>query len=392
MSQVDHGKRKHALLSASGASRWMACTPSARLEEDFPEQESSVYAREGTLAHEFGDIELRLLNSEITKAAYKKQKKKLEKHELFSEEMPDEVQKYVDYVWAQFTEAKRKDKHAILLIEQKLDLSAFIEEGFGTGDATIISNGTMEVADLKYGKGVPVFAEDNPQLKLYGLGALQEHDLSYDIHTVKLTVIQPRLNSISSWEIDAIDLRNWGENDVRKKAAVAYEGGGELVPGEHCKWCKAKNRCPAIAEFHMGLAKHDFAEPALLSDKDLIKIYEQTPQLIDWANSIASYMLEEALNGREWKGYKLVEGRSNRKWVDEDGAIKILKKEGHPEEKIVNVKIKGIGDIEKLVKKKNFPVLLGDCVDKPQGKPSLVPESDNRPALGVEQAAEDFTQ
>jgi len=391
MGQVNHTQRKHALLSASGSDRWMSCTPSPRFEEEFPEQESSVYAEEGTLAHEFGDIDLRLYVGELSKKQHRFAVRKLKKHELYSEEeMLDEVAKYTEYVTLQFEEAKRLNSGAVLLVERKVDLTDYIENGFGTTDSTIISDGVLEVIDLKYGKGVQVSAEDNSQLKLYGLGSLKEHELLYDIHTVRLTIVQPRLNTISVWEISAEDLLDWAENEVLPRAQQAYAGEGELVAGDHCKWCRAKNRCPALAALHLELAKLDFAEPEMLTDEQLIEIYEQTPQLVNWANSISAYILSEAINGKDWEGYKLVEGKSNRKWIYEEQAIEKLRELKHPDEKIINSKIKGIGDIEKLVKKSNFQTLLGDFVEKPAGKPSLVPASDKREPYALSSAKQDF--
>lgn len=386
---MEHKERKHALLSVSGSERWLNCTPSARLEEKEKDRPSS-YANEGTLAHELADVELRYASKQISKKEWTKKKKLLEKSEYYSPEMDEEVEKYVDFVMQEYKDSLKKVPGSLLIVESRLDLSSYIEEGFGTCDAAIISDDLMHVIDFKYGKGVKVDATDNPQLKLYGLGSLHEQELSYDIHRVSLTVFQPRLDSVSTWVISADDLRKWAQDQVIPKASLAFEGKGKLVPGNHCQWCKVKARCPALAAENLKLAQYEFAEPEMLSDEELVDIYSRIPGFYDWAKSVSDYMLQEALEGKEWPDYKLVEGRSNRRWVLPDKAVEILKKEGFSTEEILNMQIKGIGEIEKLVGKKRFPDLVGDFVNKPPGKPTLVHQSDKRPAIGTEQAIEDF--
>ena len=393
--EVNHSERAHALLSASGASRWLNCTPSPRLEEGFA-NESSSFAEEGTLAHEFAELRLRHQIDEVDDTedypdAVKRTFKELSKSPFFSNDMEDYVQKHVDYVLEQFAEAKRKTQDAILLIEQKVDITHLIENGFGTCDVIIIADGTLEVIDLKYGLGVRVSAEDNSQLKLYGSGALEAYDLMYDIHTVKLTITQPRMDSISSWEISAEDLRQWGEEVVKPKAQIAYAGEGEQVTGEWCKFCKASPRCKAQADRALELAKLDFAEPMLLTDAQLIEVYAQSPQVTKWLSAVTDYIFKEAMNGKKWEGYKLVDGQNRRGWTDESKAASILYDKGFADDDFYNdPKLKGIGDIEKLVGKKVFPELLGDVVAFKKTSPSLVPESDKRPALGLDQAKADF--
>lgn len=368
----------------------MACTPSARLSERFPDPPPSKYAKEGTLAHEFAEVELRYFNGEIDEKEHRRLISELEKSEFYTDEMDDEVAKYVDYIKQQFTEVKRKHSDAILLIEDRIDLTRFIEGGFGTNDALIICDGTMEVTDLKYGKGVYVDATENPQLMLYGLGALYQNMLLYDIRNVRLTVVQPRLDSISSWEISSEDLLDWGLNTVAPLAEKAHAGEGELVPGDHCRWCKVKPRCPALAEQNLEIAKHEFQAPELLSDQELVEVYKKADQISDWLKSVGEYMLAQALEGKEWEGYKLVEGRSNRKWSDEEKAIEVLVGEGFDRSEVTQTKLKGVAKIEKLVGKKRFPTLLDAVVVKPAGKPTLVPADDKRPAMGNKQAAVDF--
>lgn len=392
MADVKHSARKHALLSASGASRWLACTPSARLEEKFEESSpstSSVYADEGTLAHEFGDINLRNAMGQLTKKVYDSEIKKLRSNPLYSSEMEGEVDKYVTYVLESFAEAKQKTPDAVLMIEERLDFSHLVEQGFGTGDAGVIADGVLEIIDLKYGKGIRVEAEENPQLMLYGSGALRSFELMYDIHTVKMTIVQPRLDHISSWETKVTDLISWGEKTVKPAAAKAYEGKGVQKAGDHCKWCKVKAMCATLAAKNIALARHEFKDPHLLTEKQLLEVYKQQPMLVDWVNAVAEYLLAEALKGKQWPGYKVVEGRSQRKWMDEDKVIETLELSHDPKDFMVS-KLAGIPAIEKLLGKKDFPVLLGEMVLLPPGKPTLVPESDKRPAMGIEQAKLDF--
>jgi len=390
---MDHGDRAHALLSASSASRWIVCTPSPRLEEEFPSQSSS-FAEEGTLAHEFADIGVKLEIGMIEPKPFEKRVDELRKNPLYTEEMPIEVKKYVDYVIEQFNVAKVRTPDAIIMVEERVDYSHIVEQGFGTCDNMIIADGVLEVIDLKYGKGLRVSAEDNPQLKLYGLGALRNAELMYDIQTVRLTIVQPRLDAVSSWDISAEDLRKWGEEVVRPAAIKAYAGEGEQVPGDHCKFCKVKPRCKALAKQNLEVAKHEFADPFLLDGKELIEVYKQMPLISSWIASVEEFLLAEAKNGRKWPEYKLVEGRANRMWTSAEDVKNTLLDEGYPLEKIMSVPAKpsllGITAIEKLVGVKTFPILLGPLVTKPKGAPILVPETDKRPAFGSEKATADF--
>lgn len=391
MPSVEHSSRKHALLSASGASRWLNCTPSARLEEKFDESAPSVYAAEGTLAHEFGDINLRFKNGEISEKVFNSELKKLRKEELYTDEMEGEVEKYVNIVWESFLVAKSKTPDAVMLVEERLDFSHLVEKGFGTGDTTIIADGVLEIIDLKYGKGVKVEAEDNPQLKLYGSGALKAFEMLYDIHTIRLVIVQPRLDHVSTWEISAEDLIAWGEKIVKPTAAKAYSGKGVQKAGSWCKWCKVAPMCATLAAKNIKLAQHDFRDPHKLTPKQVLDVYKQMPMLVDWVNAVQKYLLKEAIKGKKWPGYKVVEGRSNRKWLDEEKVAKILEKEMFDEKDFMQSKLQGITRIEKLLGAKDFKELVGDYVVKPQGKPTLVPESDKRrPMHGIEDAKEDF--
>lgn len=390
MAKINHSNRKHALLSASGASRWMNCTPSARLEEVEANKMTSSYAKEGTLAHEFAELGVKKALSKITPETYLDKTKLLKKSEYYSQEMIDEVGKYVDAVTKSFEKARKVTKDAVIQIEERLDFSHIVENGFGTGDAVIIADGVLEVIDLKYGMGILVYAKENPQLMLYGSGALRNYELMYDIHTVRLTVAQPRRNHFDSWDISATELRNWGENTVKPRAEMAYAGEGKQVPGDWCKFCKIKPKCRALTNVSLELAKHDFAEPLTLTDEEILGVYEMSNVLSDWLKSVNTYVLDRAIEGKDWKGYKLVEGRSTRKWNNQEKVIETLKKNKFKEEDFTTKKLAGIVAIEKLVSKDKFDEMLGEYISKPQGAPTVVKDSDKRPAFGYEQAVLDF--
>lgn len=390
----NHSQRSHALLSASSAARWLNCTPSARLEDEHGEKQSSIYAEEGTLAHELSELYLRkdALNS-INEQDFAKGLEEIMANSLFNEEMLDAVPIYTDYCLGQLAEAKANSSLAVMEIEQKLDLTQYVPESFGTADCVIINDGLMEVIDLKYGKGVPVHAEWNKQLMLYGLGALQKYDTMFDISNVRLTIVQPRIDNISSWQISVEELRAWAEQELKPRAELAFSGGGELNAGDWCRFCAVRNKCRALYEQQLEIAKHEFAAPELLTDDEIADIIKRTPKLIEWANSITEYAQAKAINdNKQWPGLKLVEGISRRKWVDEEQAPRIIISRC-PElstDEICTLKLKPITSIEKLVGKKRFAEILSDTVVKPQGKPTLVPLDDARPAFGIAQAQIDF--
>ena len=391
-----HSQRDHALLSASGASRWLNCTPSARLEDEHGEKKGSVYAQEGTLAHELAELYIKrdtLLV--ISEQEFNQRLEEIMANELFNEEMLDVVPTYTDYCAAQLVEAKTVNPLAVMEIEQKLDLTDFVPESFGTADCVIINDNLMEVIDLKYGKGVPVYAEWNKQLMLYGLGALQKYDTMYDISEVRLTIVQPRINNISSWQISVEELRKWAEEELKPKAELAFEGKGELNAGEWCRFCAVRNQCRKLYEQQLEIAKYEFAEPPLLTDDEIVDIIRRAPRLIEWTNSITEYAQSKAITeDKQWPGLKLVEGVSRRKWVDEDKASSAIfaRCPELTEDDIFSMKLKPITSIEKVVGKTRFSKLLSDVVIKPQGKPTLVPLEDKRPAMGYSQAKIDFKE
>lgn len=381
---------KHALLSASSAERWLNCTPSARLTEKIPDTQST-YAAEGTLAHTIAEM---ILTFELEKcdAAYPGFKAALEKvkaEELFYEGMLDEIQDYVDYVLEQYNAAVSRSKDAVIFLEEKLDFSTYVPEGFGTGDCIIIAAGEMEIIDLKFGKGVEVSPIDNPQLKLYALGAYEKYGFIYGIEKITVTIAQVRLNNISSWTITAEMLEEWAENELKEKAKLAFEGKGETVPGPWCMFCKVRQTCRARAVANLEFYNTYNLDQRLLSVEDIAEILGQVDEIEKWAKEMKEYALEEALKGVRFPGWKLVEGRSNRVIENPDALVKVLIAEGYDEEKLYKPRtLEGITALEKIVGKKKFNELAEGYIIKPPGKPTLVPVEDKRPE--IDSAEEDF--
>lgn len=390
---ANHTQRAHALLSASGASRWLNCTPSARLEEEFGKDETSAYAAEGTLAHEFAELIIRhTILKELSQADFEARYYELLENDLYTEDMLDYVYQYVDYVKDELAASSIDTKDAILIIEEKVDLRQWIPESFGSCDAIIIADGTMKVMDLKYGKGVPVSAIGNKQLMLYALGAYDKYSIMYDIVNVDLHIVQPRINNINSWSVDAEELLKWAENTVIPAAKLAFDGKGQLKVGDWCKFCKVKARCRELYKANIELAKYDFASPQeLLTDEEIADIIDKAPRLVEWANSVLAYATEEAVeNGKVWPGHKLVAGRSTRKFTNEIDVANTLIGNGFERDTIFDTKLKSLTALERVTGKKAFEALLGPYVVKSEGKPTLVPISDKRPALGSEDAVNDF--
>lgn len=376
---------KHALLGASSAHRWLACTPSARWEAEFPEPPSSEAAAEGTLAHAIAEEHLnRLLAGKkvATSAKYKK-------NPLYKPVMEEYVGVYTDYIMEHLTEARMKTPDALLMQEERLDFSMYVPDGFGTADCVLIADGEMQIFDLKYGKGVPVDAVDNPQIRLYALGALYAFDMLYDIERVTMHIIQPRLDSNTSETLTVEELRAWAADVVIPRAKLAAAGEGKHVPGEHCRWCRAKNVCRAHAEMQLEVAKLRFLEPEhiekppeALTAGEIGQILDSVDSLVRWAKSVKEYALDMAVNqGYHIPGYKVVEGRSNRIITDESKAIDLLDGAGFTTDRVT--KLKGLGELEEIVGAKALANLLGDLLMKPTGKPVLAKESDKRPALNT---------
>lgn len=366
----------HAYLSASNSKQWLMCTPSIKLSEGIPNQESD-FAREGTLAHEFSEAILMKNLGIIKKQKYNAIVKKIKANELYAADMDDYVERYVDIVMEKIGEANSPE--AVHKVEQRLDFSAWVPRGFGTGDAVIIDNGIIEIIDLKYGKGVPVSAIGNTQIRLYALGAINEFGFFYDIEKVKMTIVQPRLDSVSTDEISAEELLKWADEYLKPRAELAIKGEGEFCAGDHCKFCRANAICRARAEKNMEIAKYEFANPPTLDNLEISHILDVASDFSKWIKDVESWALQQALQGEIYPGYKVVEGRSNRKWKDEDEVGKLLLANGFQENIIYTKKLDGIGKIEKAIGKKKTSELLGDLIVKPQGSPTLVVESDKRP-------------
>lgn len=390
-----HSNRAHALLSASGAHRWVNCTPSARLEEEYGEKKTSTYAAEGTLAHELAELMLRQdVLEDITTKEFKQSFEAIANNDLFSAEMLDVLPIYTDYCRDQFIEAKASNPHAVIVLETKLDLTEFVPESFGTADCTIINDDIIEVIDLKYGKGVPVYADWNKQLMLYALGALRKYDTMYDIETVRMTIIQPRINNISSFVISVKDLLAWANEELRPAAEAAFNGTGELNAGEWCRFCAVKNQCRKLYEKQMELAKYEFAKAEMLTDEEIAEIILKVPSLIEWLNSIVEWAKKQAINNNKiWPGLKLVAGTSRRKWIADETKVAQTIFARFPElseDEVFETKLTTITNMQKVVGKKAFDAMLSDLVIKPAGTPVLVGEDDKRPALGDQQAKIDF--
>lgn len=384
---------EHALLSASSAKRWLECTPSPRFEEQFTES-SSDFAAEGTFAHSYAEAKLSMYFKITKKSVCTAEIARLQKSEYYSQDLNDYIAQYSDIIIERYNEAKSRSKDAIILLEQRLDFSQWVPEGFGTGDIIIIADGTLEVIDLKYGKGVPVAAENNPQLRLYGLGAYNAFGMLYDIDNVIMTIVQPRLDSVTTDAIAVDKLIAWGDEYVKPRADIAILGEGDFIPGEHCRFCKGKAVCRARAELNLKLASYEFRQPNVLEVEEIADILGKLDRLTSWADDVKTYSLEQAeKNGVKFPGYKLVEGRSTRKYSDQDVVADTLIKAGYVEALLYERSLLGITAMEKLIGKKKFEETLGELIIKPAGKPTLVVEADKRPEIqSINSAKADFAE
>ena len=360
----------HALLSASSSHRWLHCPPSARLCEGYDDKGSN-FAAEGTDAHALCEYKLRT-------ALGMEAKDPTEDLSWYDAEMEESANGYAAFVMELIEEAKKTCPDPVVLIEQRLDYSRYVAEGFGTGDCVIIADGTLHIVDFKYGRGILVEAEDNPQMMLYALGALELFDCLYDIDTVSMTIFQPRRGNVSTYTLPKADLYEWADTVLVPTAELAWSGEGEYHCGEWCQFCKAKADCRERAKANMELAKYEFKQPPLLTDEEVEEILGRIDELIAWASDIRDYALQAAISGKHWTGYKLVEGRSNRKYTDERAVVAAVRAAGYdPYEH----KVLGVTAMTTMLGKKQFNDILGGLVTKPQGKPTLVPDSDKRPAM-----------
>jgi Protein of unknown function (DUF2800) len=378
----------HAVLSPSGASRWLACTPSARLEQSFPDQAGEA-AREGTLAHRLGELLIKYDQKLINGKNYQAQLMKIKTDPLYKNEMLAYCEDYATYVLETFSAAKAHTSDAVLILEQKVNLTEWVPDGFGTTDANIIADSTLDIVDLKYGKGVSVTAVENRQMMIYALGALREFDYLYDLQTVRMTIYQPRIQNISTWELSVEDLKKWAETELKPRAKMAFEGEGEFTPGSHCMFCRAKAVCKANAAYNLEIEEYDYRQSPLLSDDEIADILTRADRFKKWLKSVEENALQLAVQGKRWPGFKLVEGRSNRVYSDKSEVEKRLIAAGYSPEIIFKPKeLLGITAMQGELGKKTFDLNLADLLIKPMGKPALVLAGDKRPELNTAELAE----
>lgn len=370
---------QHALLSASSARRWLHC-PSSALATDGVADTPSDAALQGTAAHALAEYKL---------LRFLKRRAKRPTSEWIDEEMEGHTDDYVQFVAQHLQSAQEHCSDPQVYVEQRLDYSHLAPGGFGTGDCVIVAEPTLQVIDLKYGMGVEVSPVENPQLMLYGLGALAAFDALYNIEEVALSIFQPRRTNVETWTISTQDLITWGENTVKPIAALAARGEGDYQAGSWCQFCRIAPTCRARAESNLALAKHEFAPPAELSIDEVTDVLAKIPELKAWASNVEAWALAQAQAGTQIPGFKVVAGRSIRKYTDESAVAEAAKAAGYSD--IWDKRLIGITAMERLMGKRAFTETLGDLVIKPEGKPTLVPESDKRPALQRVSAATDFT-
>lgn len=358
MSKLDHEGRAHAKLSASGSKQWLTCTPSIKLSEPFPDTFSED-AKLGTVAHELAENRLRWV---IFKQG-----------ELYEadKEMLEYVTVYTNYVIERYHSVLADTLDAVILLEQRLDFSKYVPDGFGTGDVVLVGDNILEVIDLKYGLGVPVSAFNNTQLRLYALGAIETYKGIYSFETVRVTIVQPRLDSISSWDIDVEEIQRWGEEYVKPRALMAYQGEGEYISGDHCRWCKAKYICRKRAEDNLEMAKFEFRKPDLLTDDELNEILIRADELNKWVKDVTAYATEKVKSGLDLPGWELATGRIQRKIGEPVEAARLLTDLGFTESQIYSVELLGIGALEKLMGKKEFAMVMEPYLVKVEGEPKL---------------------
>lgn len=373
---------KHAALSASSSKRWIECPPSAKINISRGDENPSEYAVEGTCAHSLAEYKVKTLLGI-------KAEDPTDALQFYDGEMEEAVEGYAGYVSECLERAKKEGAGYDAAAEQHLDMSRWIPEGFGTADAVVMSGETLRIIDLKYGAGIAVSAEENTQLMCYALGALYIYDRIYDVDTVILTIYQPRRDNISVWEISRDDLLAWGDEILKPAAEKAIKGGGLRKAGDHCRFCAVKATCRARAEQNMGIAKYDFEKPERLSDDEIEDVLKRADSFTSWISDVNTYALNAALKGKKWEHYKLVAGRSVRKYKDSALAAKAAEQAGYdPYEK----KLLGITAMTKLMGKEAFNEVLGGLIIKPPGKLTLAPESDKRPAVDAATAEEDFME
>ncbi|MBF1704467.1 MAG: DUF2800 domain-containing protein [Selenomonas sp.] len=369
--------RKHAVLSASSAARWIACPPSARLNAEKSDTPSE-YAIQGTDAHALCEYKLQ-------KALGRKARDPTKHLASYDSEMEGCAEAYCQFVMELVGQFRAESKDTMVSVEQRVDFSEFVPDGFGTADTLIISGKIVCIVDYKHGKGIEVSADRNPQMMCYALGCIQMFDGLYDIDEVRMVIFQPRLANISEFNISKADLLAWAADTLVPAAKLAHAGEGEFCAGAHCQFCRIKATCRKRAEHNLELARYDFEMPPTLEDAEVEAVLAKADTLVAWVSDIKEYALQRAIQGKQWTDWKLVEGRSNRKYTDDAAVAKTVKEAGYePYEQ----KLLGITAMTSLLGKSKFEELLGGFVIKPQGKPTLAPMSDKRPVINT--AAEDF--
>lgn len=371
----NHSEREHALLSPSSSSRWLNCTPSARLAEN-AENKSSVYAEEGALFHEICEYCLAQWNAGVWEPdPFGEELPELKDdhlmHPLFKQEMFKHARNYCDFVMNENYNLEKSDGACKMLLEEKVDISEYAPDCFGSVDCQLVGRDTLEVIDLKYGEGVKVYAERNTQMMLYALGALKGKP---SIKSIRLVIAQVRLNHFDVWEISANDLMQWADKVLKPTAKKAFAGKGEQKVGDWCGFCPVKAQCRKQYEAVVNdFDKYEY--PELLTEDEICDLIEKIDKYKGWLESVNKFVYDEALRGHKWKGYKLVAGRSSRVITDEEAIRQDLLTKKYLEDEIFNIKLKGIGDLEKLVGKKQFSALYGQYVKSKPGNPKLVPDS-----------------
>ena len=367
----------HAILSASGAHRWLACTPSARFELQFPKS-TSAYAEEGTLAHSVAELTTRFYLGEIDENTYEDKLAELSKSSYFTDEMLEHAESYAKFIMERLAEAKKVCADPVVILESRLDFSKYVPEGFGTGDCLIIAEPVLDVIDYKYGKGHRVEAEGNPQMKLYGLGALAEYEPLYDI--------QPRLSGVcDSAELSVKELKSWGTKTVKPRAKLADKGEGEFAPSEEtCRFCRARAQCKAGTDKNLALFDES-PDPLTITAEEAGAILAKADDIEGWLKDLKELVSKALTAGEEVTGWKMVEGRSNRRFTDEDQVVAAMKAAGYDEALLYERKLITLTKMEKDFGKKTVAEVLKDLIVKPQGAPTLAPEKDKRPAYQFEE-------
>lgn len=371
----------HARNSPSALHRTLNCTPSLVLGEQYADEESS-YAAEGSAGHALAE---HLIKKHL------KLRTKRPVSDYYSDDLLEAVDDYVSFVIGEIEDAKRECKQPVFAVEQRVDISDYATDCFGTADMVIVTDKVVHIIDLKLGRDVEVSAVENPQLMAYGLGVLAMAEMLYDVETVRLTIYQPRINNYSSWDIIPTDLKKWGEEILKPRSAMAMTGAGEFHAGSWCRFCKARNQCRARAEEFLKLAQMEFRQPALLTDVEIAEVLKVADELAKWSADVYAYAQDQAIvHGKQWTGYKLVEGRSNRKYSSDAEVEQAAKAAGYTD--IYKQSLIGVTEMERLMGKKEFARVLGQYVYKPQGKITLVPDSDKREAITQSTATADFQE